>query len=75
MVLSQMVMSSLWGPVLSSHPVLGEYSVEVLHYTYALHRDKGVAVGVLPGGGGVGWKGVPSREVRGTPVACVGGRR
>ena len=55
-------------PVLS---IFVEYSKELLHQTFVFHRDKGVTVGVLPGGGGVGWKGVTSRKVRGTPVACV----
>ena len=59
----KLVVATLWSPLLSSHPVLEKYCVEILHHTLILHHDKCVTVGVLPGGRGVGWKGVPAREI------------
>ena len=61
--MSKLAIDALWGPGLSSHPILDEDSVESLHHTLILHHDNCVTVGVLPGRIGVGWEGVPSREI------------
>ena len=59
----KLVVATLWSPGMSSLPILVKYSVEILHHALILHHDKCVTVGVLPGGRGVGWKGVPAREI------------
>ena len=61
--MSKLVVDTFWGPGLSSLPVLEKYTEEILHYTFILHHNKQVTIGVLPGGRGVGWEGVPSREI------------
>ena len=52
-----------WGPGMSSLPVLVKYIEEILHYTFILHHNKQVTIGVLPGGRGVGWEEVACGEI------------
>ena len=61
--MSKLVVDTFWGPELSSLPVLVKYIEEILHYTFILHHNKRVTIGVLPGGRGVGWEGVPSGKI------------
>ena len=62
--MSKLVVDTFWGgPGLSSHPVLEKYIVEILHYTFILHHNKQVTIGVLPGGRGVGWEEVACGEI------------
>ena len=62
-ICNKLVIDTFWGPGLSSHPVLDKYIEEILHYTFILHHNKRVTIGVLPGGRGVGWERVTNGEI------------
>ena len=61
--MSKLVVDTFWGPGMSSLPVLDKYIEEILHYTFILHHNKRVTIGVLPGGRGVGWERVTNGEI------------